>query len=47
MYVAPTNELEQTILDVWQKLLGSEHTCIHDDFFKLGGHSLMAAQLIT
>jgi acyl transferase domain-containing protein len=46
-YVAPTNELEQTIIALWQKLLGSEQIGIHDSFFELGGNSLMAAQLIA
>ncbi|MBW4619912.1 MAG: thioester reductase domain-containing protein [Cyanosarcina radialis HA8281-LM2] len=45
-YVAPTNELEQTIGDLWQKLLGIDRLGIHDNFFELGGNSLLATQLI-
>nr|VFJ47958.1 MAG: putative toxin-antitoxin system toxin component, PIN family [Candidatus Kentron sp. FW] len=45
-YVAPRNDLEQTIAEVWGKSLGIEQVGIHDDFFQLGGSSLLAVQLI-
>lgn len=46
-YVAPRNQLEQTIADIWQKFLGIEQVGIEDDFFELGGDSLLAIQLIS
>ncbi len=46
-YVAPRNDLEQAIVQVWQKVLGIEPVGVYDDFFELGGHSLLATQLIT
>ncbi|GMU10231.1 type I polyketide synthase [Corallococcus caeni] len=46
-YVAPRGELEQTIADLWQTLLGLDRVGIHDNFFELGGHSLLATQLTT
>jgi amino acid adenylation domain-containing protein len=46
-YVAPQNQLEQTIANIWQELLGVESIGIHDDFFQLGGHSLLATQVIA
>ena len=45
-YIAPRNEIEQAIANIWQEILGIEMG-IHDDFFELGGHSLMATQLIS
>ena len=45
-YVAPTNEAEQDLADIWKELLGVEEVGINDNFFDLGGHSLVAIQLI-
>ena len=45
-YIAPRNDLERTIADIWRKLLGVERITIHDSFFELGGHSLLASQLV-
>jgi acyl transferase domain-containing protein len=46
-YLAPRNEVEQAIADVWQQILGIERIGIEDNFLELGGHSLMALQIIT
>jgi acyl carrier protein len=46
-YVAPRNEVEQTIANIWQQILGIEQVGIHDDFFELGGDSLIAVQVIS
>jgi thioesterase domain-containing protein/acyl carrier protein len=40
--VAPSNEVEHTIVDIWQKLFGIERIGIHDNYFDLGGDSLLA-----
>ncbi|HEX7240343.1 MAG TPA: amino acid adenylation domain-containing protein, partial [Longimicrobiaceae bacterium] len=45
-YVAPAGELEERMAELWQDLLGFERIGAHDDFFSLGGHSLMATQLV-
>jgi acyl transferase domain-containing protein/acyl carrier protein len=47
MYVAPGNELERRIVEVWQNLLGIEPVGIHDNFFELGGDSLLGSQMIA
>jgi acyl carrier protein len=46
-YVAPSNEIESKIADCYQELLGIEQVGIHDNFFDLGGHSLIGTQLIS
>jgi amino acid adenylation domain-containing protein len=46
-YVAPRNDSEQTLTELWGEVLKLEQVGIHDDFFQLGGHSLLATQLIS
>lgn len=46
-YVAPRNELERTIVEVWQEFLGIEQIGVYDNFFEVGGHSLLASQLVS
>jgi amino acid adenylation domain-containing protein len=45
-FVAPRDQLEQEIAEIWRELLGVERVGVHDDFFALGGHSLLATQAI-
>src|SRR5690606_22740467 len=44
-YVAPRNEVESTLAGYWRELLGVEQIGVHDSFFDLGGHSLIAVRL--
>jgi amino acid adenylation domain-containing protein len=46
-YIAPRNDIEQIIADIWQDLLGIEAVGIHDNFLDLGGHSLLATRVLT
>ncbi|MES2354842.1 MAG: beta-ketoacyl synthase N-terminal-like domain-containing protein [Pseudomonadota bacterium] len=46
-YAAPTNEIEQQLADIWQAVLGIEQVGIHDDYFELGGDSLLALLIIS
>lgn len=42
---APENELEQTIAGLWREVLGLAHVGVNDNFFDLGGHSLLVVQV--
>ena len=45
VYVAPQTELEQIIATIWQEVLHLEKVGIYDNFFDLGGHSLLIVQV--
>ena len=44
-YVKPENQTEQLIAEIWQKVLGKEKIGIYDNFFDLGGDSLLMIQV--
>lgn len=46
-YIAPRNEVERTIARLWADVLGGDEVSVDDDFFELGGDSLVAVQLIA
>ena len=46
-YVPPRDEGERRIAAVWQELLGIDPVGVHDNFFDLGGNSLMAIRVIS
>ncbi|MBW4454440.1 MAG: amino acid adenylation domain-containing protein [Nostoc indistinguendum CM1-VF10] len=46
-FVAPRNSLEEQIADIWSQVLRLEKVGIHNNFFTLGGHSLLVTQLIS
>ncbi|MGA9504285.1 MAG: phosphopantetheine-binding protein, partial [Terriglobales bacterium] len=46
-YVAPQTTLQEVILTVWSSILGIEKIGIEDDFFELGGDSVLATQIIS
>ncbi|OLT58219.1 non-ribosomal peptide synthetase [Moorena bouillonii] len=46
-YVAPETEIQKNLAEIWQEVLGIEKVGIHDNFFDLGGHSLMATQVVS
>src|SRR5258707_15065879 len=37
--------LERQLVSIWQEVLGVPRIAVHDDFFDLGGHSLLTIQL--
>jgi phthiocerol/phenolphthiocerol synthesis type-I polyketide synthase E len=46
-YVPPRSELENTVLQIWQQALGINQLGIHDNFFDLGGNSLIGLRMIN
>ncbi|KRB71688.1 hypothetical protein ASE07_27210 [Noviherbaspirillum sp. Root189] len=45
-YEAPQGEVETTLAAIWAEVLGLEKVGRHDNFFQLGGHSLLVVTLI-
>jgi amino acid adenylation domain-containing protein len=43
----PTNHREELIAEIWKCLLQLDTISVHDDFFKLGGNSILAVQMIS
>ncbi|MEH2239779.1 amino acid adenylation domain-containing protein [Nostoc sp.] len=46
-FITPRNSTEATLASIWTELLGLEQIGIDDNFFNLGGHSLIAAQILS
>jgi acyl-CoA synthetase (AMP-forming)/AMP-acid ligase II/short-subunit dehydrogenase/acyl carrier protein len=46
-YIAPRNEVEQKIAQIWQQVLNISLLSVEDNFFELGGNSLLAGQVIS
>ena len=46
-YVAPRTPIEEVLADIWAEIIGVERVGVHDNFFDLGGHSLMAMRLMS
>ncbi|KYF81764.1 non-ribosomal peptide synthetase, partial [Sorangium cellulosum] len=45
-YVAPRTPVEEALAAIWADVLGRPQVGVEDDFFDLGGHSLMAIPLM-
>jgi hypothetical protein len=43
--VMPRTPVEKILVELWQTILGIEQVGIHDNFFALGGHSLLMTQV--
>jgi acyl carrier protein len=46
-YSKPSNKTEEALVAIWENLLGFGKLGIHDNFFDLGGDSLVGARMIS
>jgi amino acid adenylation domain-containing protein len=46
-FIAPRNAAEAQLADLWREVLQVPRVGVHDDFFTLGGHSMLAARLLS
>ena len=46
-YEAPSTREESELAQIWARVLGRDLVGIHDDFFRLGGDSILATQVIS
>jgi bacitracin synthase 3 len=44
-YIPPTNETENTLVEIWQEVLGIQQPGVNDNFFDIGGDSIKAIQV--
>ncbi len=44
---APRNAVEETLAGVWSEVLGIEDIGVHDDFFALGGNSILSVRAVS
>ncbi|MCK4261108.1 MAG: amino acid adenylation domain-containing protein, partial [Halanaerobiales bacterium] len=47
VYVAPADEVEEKLVEIWEEILGVEKIGVLDSFFELGGHSLRATTMVA
>jgi thioesterase domain-containing protein/acyl carrier protein len=47
MFVPPRNELERQLTQIWEEVLGIQPIGIQNNFFELGGNSLLAVQMLA
>ena len=47
VFVAPRTPIEEKLAEIWKQNLRVERVGIHDNFFKLGGHSLQGTLLMS
>jgi len=46
-YVGPRNAIEEKMAAVWSEMLGAERVGVHDNFFDLGGDSILTIRILA
>ncbi|WP_434606957.1 non-ribosomal peptide synthase/polyketide synthase [Pseudomonas sp. D2-30] len=46
-YIAAMTAQQQTLVDIWQSVLGRERVGVTDNFFELGGDSIISIQVVS
>jgi len=46
-YIAPRTDMEKQVAAIWEECMGIEKISVYDNFFKLGGKSLVAVQIMA
>ena len=46
-WLEPRTNVEKMVADIWKEYLGVEKVSVYDNFFKLGGHSLIAVRVMA
>jgi aryl carrier-like protein len=46
-YVAPRDDVERAMAEVWAEVLGVERVGVDDDFFALGGDSILSLRIVA
>ena len=47
VYEPPQTTMEQLVANIWKEVLGAERVGLHDNFFDLGGHSLLSMKVLV
>jgi amino acid adenylation domain-containing protein/non-ribosomal peptide synthase protein (TIGR01720 family) len=46
-FVAPDNSAETTLAGIWADVIGIDRVGVHDNFFEIGGDSILSIQIVT
>ena len=46
-FAAPQTEVEQTLVDIWSRVLGIGEIGVHDNFFEIGGDSILSIRIVA
>jgi amino acid adenylation domain-containing protein len=46
-FMAPRDEIERRVAEIWAEVIGIDQVGVHDNFFELGGHSLGATRVVA